>query len=161
MIETNRLIIRALTLDEAEAIVAGDRSQRSWAPEYPTTGDVMVATAALENRYSFAAVAMPWGLFTIVEKSSGLSIGGIGFKGSPNERGEVEIGYGIAHSYQNQGLASEAVAALCDFARRGARFVIAETDRDNLASQRLLEKCGFNCDAATPEFSRWSRATID
>jgi RimJ/RimL family protein N-acetyltransferase len=161
VIETSRLCIRALTRDEAEATVANDRSERSWAPDYPTTGDVMVATSALANGHSFAMVAMPWGLFTVVEKSSGLSIGGIGFKSAPNERGEVEIGYGIADSYQGRGVATEAVAALCDFARRGAGFVLAETDRDNLASQRVLEKCGFQCVEETDEFKHWRRATTD
>jgi RimJ/RimL family protein N-acetyltransferase len=160
VIETPRLIIRALTRDEAETIVAGDRRE-SWAPDYPTTGDVMVATAALANRYSFATDVMPWGLLTIVEASSGLSIGGIGFKSAPNELGEVEIGYGIAHSYQDRGVASEAVAALCDFARRGAKFVLAETDRDNPASQRVLEKCGFDCVQETPNIRRWSKSIED
>ena len=141
--------------------MVGNRGERSWAPDYPTTGDVMVATAALENRYSIATDSMPWGLFVIVEKSSGLSVGGIGFKGAPNERGEVEIGYGIADSYKNRGVASEALAALCDFARRGARFVLAETDRDNVASQRVLEKCGFLCAEETPDLRRWSRSTED
>lgn len=160
-IETSWLVLRALTRDAAEAIVAGNRRERSWAVDYPTPGDVMVATSALEGRYSLATDLMPWGLFTIVEKSSAFSIGGIGFKSAPNESGEVEIGYGVSQSYQGRGVASEAVLAVCDFARHGARFVIAETDRDNVASQRVLEKCGFSCHEETDQMLRWRRDTAN
>jgi RimJ/RimL family protein N-acetyltransferase len=158
-IETRRLVLRALTRDEAEATVAGDRREKSWAVDYPSPGDIMVATSALAGGHSLATELVPWGLFTIVEKSSALSIGGIGFKSSPNESGEVEIGYGVCLSFQGRGVATESVAAVCDFARRGARFVIAETDRENVPSQRVLEKCGFSCVEETDQMFRWRKGT--
>jgi RimJ/RimL family protein N-acetyltransferase len=150
-----RIVLRALTPDDAEAIVTRNPAGRSWASDYPTLGDVNVADAALVGKAAFAIDTMPWGLFAIVERSSGQSIGGIGFKTSPNERGEVEIGYGVCLSSQRQGVATEAVSALCDFARRDARAVLADTDRDNVASQRVLEKCGFRACGATDELLFW------
>jgi RimJ/RimL family protein N-acetyltransferase len=161
IIETTRLVLRALTPDDAEAIVARNRPGRSWASDYPTPGDVNVADAALLGNAAFAVDTMPWGLFTIVECSSGLSIGGIGFKTSPNERGEVEIGYGVCLSYQGRGVATEAVLALCDFARRGARAVLADTDRENVASQRVLEKSGFRSYRSTDELLFWRKDFAD
>lgn len=39
---------------------------------------------------------------------------------------------------------TETVKALCDFAfSRGVSEVIAETERDNIASQNVLKRCGF------------------
>lgn len=157
IIETTRLVLRALTPDDAEAIVARNRAGRAWARDFPTPGDVNVADAALRGRAAFAIDTMPWGLFTIVEQSSGQSIGGIGFKTAPNERGEVEIGYGVCHSYQGRGVATEAVLALCDFARRGARVVLADTDRDNVSSQRVLEKSGFQSCGENAELFFWRK----
>jgi RimJ/RimL family protein N-acetyltransferase len=154
-------MLRALTPDDAEAIVARNRAGRPWASDFPTPGDVNVADAALLGKASFATDTMPWGLFTIVEHSTELSIGGIGFKTSPNERGEVEIGYGVCHSCQGRGVATEAVLALCDFARRGAGVVLADTDRVNVASQRVLEKCGFDSCGETDELLSWRKVLKD
>jgi len=159
-IETDRLNLRALTRDEAAAIVAKDRTGMSWADDYPTPGDTTVATSALAGGHSFATDAMPWGLFTIIEKSSGLSVGGIGFKNSPDVDGAVEIGYGVCQLSQGRGLATEAVAAMCDFARRDVRCVLAETDRKNVASQRVLEKAGFVRIQESDETIRWRKETV-
>ncbi len=155
IIATTRLSIRSLTPLEAEAIVAGVRTGKSWAPDFPTPGDVRIAGGALVGDVAFATDAMPWGVFVIDDRSSGLCVGGIGFKSTPNERGEVEIGYGICHSFQGRGVATEAVIALCDFAQHGARVVLAETDRENVASQRVLEKSGFQSVGETDGLLRW------
>jgi len=157
VIETGQLLLQALTPDDAEAIVAGERTGQSWATDYPTSGDVRIAAFALAGNTAFATDAVPWGLFVIVEKSSGLFIGGIGFKSSPNEQGEVEIGYGISDSRQGRGVATEAVLALCEFAQRRTVVVLAETDRENVASQRVLEKCGFRSEDLSVGLIRWRR----
>jgi RimJ/RimL family protein N-acetyltransferase len=156
-IESERLLVRALTPDEAEAIVAEERAGHPWAMDYPTPGDVRIAAFALAGKTAFPTDAMPWGLFVIIDKASGLFVGGIGFKSVPNERGEVEIGYGVSDSFQGRGVATEAVRAVCDFASRGALAVIAETDRDNLASQRVLEKSGFRSLDQSDDLIYWRR----
>jgi [ribosomal protein S5]-alanine N-acetyltransferase len=155
MMESERLLLRALTPDAAAAIVSGIRTDQSWAPDYPTPGDLRIAAFALDGNVTFASEADPWGLYVVVEKSSGLAIGGIGFKSSPNERGEVEIGYGICDSSQGRGVATEIVNAVCEFARGRASVILAETERANLASQRVLEKAGFlSNESRTFEFHR-------
>ena len=156
-IESSHVTLRALTRIEAEAVVTEDRTDQSWAPDYPTPADVGITAIALAGRAVFPTAAVPWGLFVIVEQSSGLSVGGIGFKGTPNERREVEVGYGVCPSYQGRGVATEALGALCAFARGRVDAVIAETDRDNVASQRVLEKCGFRCQGGDSDLLRWRR----
>jgi RimJ/RimL family protein N-acetyltransferase len=156
-IESAQLLLRALTPEDAAAIVAGERAGHSWADDFPTPGDLRTSQGALDGVMSFATEEMPWGLFTVIDKESGHCIGGIGFKGSPNQFGEVEIGYGVCNSFQRRGVATESVIAICDFASRGARVVIAETDRDNVASQRVLEKSGFKCDGEIDDLILWRK----
>lgn len=67
----------------------------------------------------------------------------VGFKGWPHE-GKVQIGYSVAREFRGQGLATEAVGALCGWAfRQGALCIGADVAPENLASRRVLEKCGF------------------
>jgi RimJ/RimL family protein N-acetyltransferase len=157
IIESSHLVLRALTRIEAESIVTEDRTGQSWATDYPTPADVGITAIALAGRAVFPTDSLPWGLFVIVETSSGLSVGGIGFKGAPNERREVEVGYGVCPSYQDRGVASEALGALCAFARGRVDAIVAETDRDNVASQRVLEKCDFHSEGGDHELLRWRR----
>lgn len=72
------------------------------------------------------------------------SVGDLCFKGL-GSNGVVEIGYGIKKEYEGQGFMTEAVTAMARWASEqiGVTDVEAETDPDNKASQRVLEKCGF------------------
>lgn len=74
----------------------------------------------------------------------GTTIGSLCFKGNSNF-GEVEIGYGIDEAYRNKGYATEAVlrAAKWAFVDTTVYFVMAETEADNAASQRVIQKLGF------------------
>ena len=84
-------------------------------------------------------------------------IGGVCFKGGPNEKGEVEIGFGIDDSYQNQGYASEAIAELVKWAHKqdGVRYVTAETLNENIASQKVLQKIGMDQSSENEENYYW------
>lgn len=88
----------------------------------------------------------PWrhGCF-VVHRESGSVIGSAGFTGPPDSSGTVEIGYGIVPSFEGQGYATEAAAALVAFAfaRGEVRLVRAHTLPTANASTRVLEKCGF------------------
>ncbi len=58
---------------------------------------------------------------------------------------DLEIGYVLMPRFAGQGLASEVASALTDYLFRDLRAekVVAVTDPENAASQRVLEKCGF------------------
>ena len=89
----------------------------------------------------------------MVERASGLVVGGIGFFGPPLS-GEVEIGYGIVPSRQGRGYATEALQTMIAMAWADARVraVVAGTDPGNAASQRVLGKAGFRRISAADEF---------
>ena len=85
-----------------------------------------------------------WYAIWIIECKDGSHIGDLSFKGLYVD-GSVEIGYGIDEAYQGQGYATEAVNAAVMWALQqpGITCVEAETEPNNKASQRVLEKCGF------------------
>jgi RimJ/RimL family protein N-acetyltransferase len=81
----------------------------------------------------------------IILNSSSCSVGGLGLAGLPDNEGTTEIGYALDQKYRGQGIATEAVQALCDWAFQDAdlRVIRAETPVDNKGSQRVLEKNHF------------------
>ena len=58
--------------------------------------------------------------------------------------GVVEIGYTVVPAWRGRGVASRACGLIVEQAwRDGAEIVIAETDDDNVASQAVLLRNGF------------------
>lgn len=70
-------------------------------------------------------------------------VGDLSFKGLHD--GMVEIGYGMKKEYEGQGYMTEAVTAMAEWASNqpGVTRVEAETDPDNIASKKVLQKAGF------------------
>ncbi|MHB1150740.1 MAG: GNAT family N-acetyltransferase [Eubacteriales bacterium] len=81
----------------------------------------------------------------LVRKNDKVVVGSADFKDIPNDVGEVEIGYGLGKDFEHNGYMTEAVKAMCKWALQQERVlhVIAETDLDGLASQRVLQRNGF------------------
>ena len=81
----------------------------------------------------------------IVLKKENRIIGGLCFKGCPDEKGRVEIAYGMQDEYRGKGYMTEAVKELINwaFTQEKVLSVIAETEKDNLPSHRVLEKIGM------------------
>lgn len=99
------------------------------------------------SRLHNATSADPWTLgFAVIHREQGLVIGSASFKGPPDRDGMVEIAYGIAPAYQNQGYATEAAEALVAYAfgSRRVRIVRAHTRERESASTHVLEHCGFS-----------------
>lgn len=84
-------------------------------------------------------------LWDIVLVQDNKRIGGALFKGGPNQNGEVEIGYGIDDEFQGRGYAKEAIGSIVKWAMKqeGVFAVIAETEKDNLASHKVLQHIGM------------------
>ncbi len=81
----------------------------------------------------------------IVLKKENRIIGGLCFKGCPDEKGRVEIAYGMQDEYRCKGYMTEAVKELINwaFSFNNVTEVIAETEKDNFPSYRVLEKAGM------------------
>ncbi|MDS1003813.1 GNAT family N-acetyltransferase [Clostridium sporogenes] len=92
--------------------------------------------------------------FFLVRKDDRVVVGSADFKDIPNENGEVEIGYGLGKEFEHNGYMTEAVKAMCGWAlkQNGVTSVIAETDLEGLASQKILKRCGFKKDKEEETF---------
>jgi RimJ/RimL family protein N-acetyltransferase len=101
----------------------------------------------------------PWLTYwIIVLDEDGFGAGMAGFKGVPDEAGEVEIGYGIDPAYQGRGYMTEAVGALIEWAfqEERCRSVIApDTERANVASNKVLSKVGMHVYEESEDARSW------
>jgi RimJ/RimL family protein N-acetyltransferase len=136
---TARLLLHALTVDEARTIRAA-RKPPAWpfAAGYPlpdTFDGLGLFLGHGDERFGFSLV---------VRQADGLVIGEIGFVGPPRD-GAVTIGYAIVPSARRQGYATEAISALSAWAlgEPDVREVRAQTLRDNEPSIRALLLAGF------------------
>ena len=142
-LETGRLRLRALGPGDAAAL-------------YPTMSDAGAMqywsrapfTSIAELGAHFARNAdSPWHGWAITRVGDDTAIG-FASAGEKRQGAVTEIGYLLARDAWGDGIAREAIGAVIDhlFAR-GQRRVCADTDPDNMASNRLLERLGFQREA--------------
>ncbi|WMJ23191.1 GNAT family N-acetyltransferase [Paludicola sp. MB14-C6] len=94
-----------------------------------------------ENADSWLYIAF----WLLIRKSDRIVVGSAAFKGLPNQNGEIEIGYGLGNEFEHNGYMTECVCEMCKwgFAQNNVKYIIAETDIDGYASQRILQRNGF------------------
>lgn len=147
MIETNRLKIYAASQENMEAFI-----------EAQTVEILKSAYTEMLNGCLANPDQWDWYAIWMIELKDGTQIGELCFKGLSAD-GIAEIGYGISEEYQNKGYATEAVKGVLEwaFSRSEVTAVEAETDPDNTASKRVLEKCGFALNGVIGEEGpRWA-----
>lgn len=133
MIKTNRLKIYAASKKQMKAFIA-EQTVDVLKAAYT---EMLDGCLTHQNQWEWYAIWM-------IEFEDGTHIGELCFKGI-DESGTTEIGYGISEKYQRHGYATEAVSAVVSWAlaQNAINCVIAEVDKDNIASRRVLEKSGF------------------
>ena len=133
MIETENLKIYAASQDEMEKFI------ESQIDNVLKTAYTEMLNGCLENPEQWE-----WYAIWMIELKDGTHIGELCFKGL-DSNGVVEIGYGIMEQYQEHGYATEAVKAISAWAFQEPKVtaIEAEIDDKNIASKKVLEKCGF------------------
>jgi RimJ/RimL family protein N-acetyltransferase len=136
---TQRLALTPVDRETAQAIADNDRTGRAWHEQFPREDDQDGVGGWLSHGDTV------FGNFVIVEQASGLAVGTVGFFGPPDETGTVMVGYGLVEPGRGHGYATEALRALIGYAAEqpAAKSVVADTEKDNVPSQRVLEKAGF------------------
>lgn len=135
-----RAAIKGASAFEAALVAEGSALSPDWPPEHIDADALSWTLNSLkpspEDR---------WGLYFVQVRAGGLCVAGTcGFKGPPDARNAVEVGYSLVPSWQGQGLATEAVLALKSAAREwGAALMAAETLPHLAPSLRVMEKCGL------------------
>jgi len=139
VMETQRLSLTPIDRATALAIMDDDRTGRAWHEQFPREDDRDGVGGWLSHGDPVFAD------FVIVERASGQAVGTIGFFGPPDETGTVMIGYGLVEPARGHGYATEALRALVGYAagQPGAKRMIADPEKGNAPSQRVLSKAGF------------------
>ena len=112
--------------------------------EWPPDGgewdrDSMRFFRQIVDRRSFTP---EWGPTYVV--CTGRLVASAGFFGPPDDAGEVEVGFSVCRSERRQGVATAAVALLCDVAARsGCASIRARTTMQNAGSVATLQRNGF------------------
>ena len=150
---TERLILRPVTAEHVAALVSGRRLP-GWAPDFPSEGDLVIA--GMLDRDG-VPTDLRFGQRLVVERATGLVVGGIGLFGPPDD-GRVEFGYGIVESRRGRGYATEAARALVRTALGlpGVTEVVAGVELANPASVRVLEKAGLTFREQDGEEARYA-----
>ena len=155
MMETERIRIYPASREQMERILAaeGDDDLRK------AYGEMLEGSLAHPEDRAWYAMWM-------IEKKDGTRIGDLCFKGIPAGR-NPELGYGLLEAFRGRGYAAEAVRLALQWAFRHpeVKAVEAETDADNRASRRVLEKCGFRpmgiLGEEGPRFIRYKENEMD
>jgi GNAT superfamily N-acetyltransferase len=136
--EITTVRLQLVPFDEAtaRAVLNGDLTGVDAAEGWPHDGTINGLSHAIELGET------PGWMITL----SGRVIGDCGTHGSADADGAIEIGYGLAGPFRDQGYGTEAVGAMTEWLLRqpGTRTARASTLADNIASRRVLEKNGFS-----------------
>lgn len=148
ILETDRLRLRRLSVDDAEFILRllnepsfiqniGDRGVRTIedALAYILKGPV-----ASYEKFGF-------GLLLVEEKQTGVPVGICGLL-KRDVLEDVDIGYALLPEFWFRGYALESASAVIAYAKEkfGSNRVLAVVNPNNQSSIRLLEKLGFQYD---------------
>ena len=156
MFETNRLLLRRLTLDDVDNLL-GIFSDPEAMRYYPATKsrqetiDWIHWNLKSYNEHGF-------GLWAVIRKNTRTFAGqcGLIMQRNVDGRDEVEIGYSFLRAQWNSGFATEAAMACRDFgfANLNLAHLVSLIDAENRASQRVAEKVGMSCEK---EIDRWGK----
>jgi len=158
-LETDRLIIRELTMDDLEAI--NEVLNRSFGVETPIGERQRWLQWTVLGYEMFAALEQPhYGERAVTLIETGEIIGAVGivpyidtfnrisaFNRAPGALATAEVGlfWAIAPDHQRKGFAPEAAGALRDylFTHEKLGRIIATTGYENLPSQKVMQKLGM------------------
>jgi RimJ/RimL family protein N-acetyltransferase len=146
-LETARLYLRLMRPSDLEDLlkIFGDPKVMDSFREDPFTREQMLRW--MERNLEHQSVH-GYGLFSVILKSESVLIGDCGLEHMEVDGEEVvELGYDFRSDYWNQGFATEAAGAVCDYAFNNLKLprLISLIRVGNEASIRVSEKIGMHC----------------
>ena len=142
ILETERFILRPLTVDDAEDVFKWASDERvTKYMIYPTHKNIDVTKAWLKFLQESKDYDFDWG-FVLKESRQLIGSGGVYYK---EEKKAWNFGYNFHYDFWGKGYATEAAKAMIKFAYEnfGARDFVSVHAVDNPASGRVMEKCGL------------------
>jgi len=148
-LETKRLIIRPMTLDDKFEVFeyrsdTETNKYQGWIPE--TMDDVESFIGKISKQINEPET---WFQFVIVEKETQKIVGDMGIHFFDSENKQVEIGCTLNKNFHGQGYATESIKRVIDYLFKELKKhrIIASIDPDNTNSIRLVERIGFRKEA--------------
>ena len=142
-IETQRLVITEFTRDMAEDVHKNslDEDNRRFVPDevFETVEDAADTIDFLTSQYGGTEGPLVYPVLT----KDGANVGYV--QAVPLDEGQWEVGYHIGGAYTKRGYATEAVSAFLPviMQKLGIDKISGICVSENLASRRVMEKCGF------------------
>ena len=152
-LETKRLVLRRLELSDAKELFEGLRNQDGFCyyanKEKVTLEQQIESFKSLAEKYENLAY-YNW---AIVQKSDGKIVGAINFKAN-DKNDSVEFSYATDEKFAGRGYMTEALNCVTDFAfsQLKANRVQGGCSVKNLASKRVMEKCGFEFEGTLKQY---------
>lgn len=145
ILETERCIVREITLDDLDdlfALYAGEGMTAYIEPLFPYEQEKEYQRAYIDYMYKFYG----YGMWVVIEKKTGTLIGRAGLEHREDMGEEPELGYAIGTPYQRNGYAFEVCSAILDYAKTHLEYdtVSCYIRTGNTASEHLARKLGFH-----------------
>ncbi len=143
LLETERLTITEFTPDMAEAVHMNslDEDTRRFVPDevFETVEEAAETIDFLSSQYGGTEGPLVYPVLT----KDGANVGYV--QAVPLDEGQWEVGYHIGGAYTKRGYATEAVSAFLPviMQKLGIDKISGICVSENLASRRVMEKCGF------------------
>lgn len=142
ILETQRLVLRGWKRSDAAALYAYAKNPNvgpnaGWKPHASVSESRSIITQMFQQHTTWA----------ITLRGEDVPIGSIGFEEDayrPNIRSR-EMGYSLSEEHWGEGIMTEAARRLLrhGFEEMGLDSVMIRTGENNVRSQRVIEKCGF------------------
>lgn len=157
LLETARLRLRRFTADDLERLVALDADPEVM--RYVTYGAPTprerYELEILPRWFALYESSPPLGYWAAEMRQDGEFTGWFHLRPDRFDAGEQEVGYRLRRAAWGRGLATEGASAVIAhaFENVGAAKISARTLAGNLASQRVMQKCGlaYECGFVYPE----------
>ncbi|ASJ96346.1 MULTISPECIES: GNAT family N-acetyltransferase [Shewanella] len=142
---TDNLRIRSLTPDDWQDFLSVHQDEQQNRHVRAPQSEPVIRDKFAERLMPWRYESGAWLTLVIEEIATGEFIGFTGFYTVDVSLGQVEVGYMLSRNGQGRGYATESLKAVIDWAclQYEVHKFIALCSNDNLASVRVLEKCGF------------------
>ncbi len=160
---TDRLMLRQITFDDAEMMfdMRSDPEMMAYIPR-PLAKTIDDASALIQSMHDGGEKGESL-LWAISYKNDTKLLGTIGYWRLKPEHYRAEVGYLLHRDFWQKGIMYEALQAVLEFGFNdmNCHSIEAIIDPDNVASARLLEKCGFVKEAHFKENCFWNGQFLD
>jgi RimJ/RimL family protein N-acetyltransferase len=156
-IETPRLLLRPMRAEDVDALLEIFSDPKVMASFGGALFDREQMARWTERNLDHQA-RYGYGLFSVIFKAGGLLIGDCGLEHTDIEGApETELGYDFRSDYWGRGLATEAAAAVRDYAFQtlGLPRLVSLIRQGNTASRRVAERVGMRL---SDEIRRYDQA---